>query len=57
MEIRILNISFGKSGKGSVSCKLSVPTKWVKEMRITEDDREVEVIFRNNIITIKKRED
>lgn len=57
METRILNISFGKSGKGSVSCKLSVPTKWVKEMGLTEDDREVEVMFDNNIITIKKRED
>lgn len=57
METRILNISFGKSGKGSVSCKLSVPTKWVKEMELTEEDREVEVMFDNNIITIKKRED
>ena len=56
MEKRILNISFGKSGKGSVSCKLSVPTKWVKEMGLTEDDREVEVTFKDNIITIKKRE-
>lgn len=57
MEKRLLNVSFGKSGNGGMSCRLSIPTKWIKEMQLTEEDREVEVIFENNIITIKKRED
>lgn len=57
MEKRILNVSFGKAGNGGMSCRMSIPTKWIKEMQLSEDDREVEVTFKDNIITIKKRED
>lgn len=56
MEKRTLNMSFGKSGNGGMSCKLSIPTKWVKEMGLTKEDKELEVTFKDNIITIKKRE-
>jgi hypothetical protein len=57
MEKRILNVSFGKSGNGGMSCRLSIPTKWVKEMGLTKEDKKLEVTFKDNIITIRKRED
>ena len=54
MEKRVLKMSLGKSGAGNLSAKLSIPTKWIYEMDITQEEREVEVIFENGEIRIKK---
>jgi hypothetical protein len=54
MEKRVLKMSLGKSGAGNLSAKLSIPTKWIYEMDITKEEREVEVIFEHGEIRIKK---
>ena len=45
MEERNLKIIFNKSGDGYMSGKLSVPMTWLKDMGLTLEDREVEVIY------------
>lgn len=45
MEVRKLKIIFNKSGDGYMSGKLSVPMTWLKDMGLTPEDREVEVIY------------
>ena len=56
-ETRELNVMFAKSGSGSKTTRLTIPMKWVKDMNITEDDRNVEVTFNKDdkTITIKKK--
>jgi hypothetical protein len=55
MEARNLKISFNKSGAGNLTPKISLPAVWIKEMGIDLENREVEVIFENNEIVIRKR--
>ncbi|MGL5057654.1 MAG: AbrB/MazE/SpoVT family DNA-binding domain-containing protein [Fusobacteriaceae bacterium] len=59
MEKRELNITFGKSGSGSSTTKLSIPITWIKKMKISPEDRALEVIFdeENNTILIQKKVD
>ena len=45
MEKRDLNISFGKSGAGNLTPRLTLPKKWIDKMNITPDERQVEVEF------------
>lgn len=56
MNKRILKISFNKSGSGSITKRLTLPSSIIKDMGITEDEREVEMIYDENEkeITIKK---
>lgn len=58
MEKRKMRISIGKSGgnagKDSKTYKISLPTSWVCEMGITEDDRNVELTFDGEKISIIK---
>jgi hypothetical protein len=55
MEKRTLRIIFTKSGSGSISPKINIPMKWIRELGITEDDREVILEFdKDRIILIKK---
>lgn len=53
-ESRQLKVSFNKSGSGSISSSVRLPISWLKEMGISKEDREVEVIFNNEEIIIKK---
>ena len=53
-ESRQLKVSFNKSGSGSISSSVRLPISWLKEMDISKEDREVEVIFNNEKIIIKK---
>lgn len=53
-ESRQLKVSFNKSGSGSISSSIRLPISWLKEMNISKEDREVEVIFNNGEIIIKK---
>ena len=57
MEKRTLKISFGKSGNGGVNPKLSIPKSFLDKMNITQDEREVEMLFdeeKMSITIIKK---
>lgn len=58
MESRIAKVSFNKSGgtaKGkAITNRITIPTKWIKEMDITEDDRNVELKFEDGKIIIEK---
>lgn len=58
MESRIAKVSFNKSGgtaKGkAITNRITIPTKWIKEMDITEEDRNVELKFEDGKIIIKK---
>ena len=43
MEKRDLKISFGKSGSGSISPKLSIPKSFLDKIGITQEEREIEI--------------
>ncbi len=45
METRKLKISFNKSGRGTYTPKLALPTLIIRDMGITEEDREVELLY------------
>lgn len=56
MEKRILKVSFSKAGNGmGARIPLSIPI--LKKMGITQDDREIELIYdeEKQIITIQKK--
>jgi len=57
MEQRILKIMFTKSGgtasKNGVTTRLNIPVSWIREMGLTEDNREVTASFKDGVITIK----
>jgi len=52
----IIHASGGTAGKGANTYKLTLPSAWMKEMGITEFDREVELSFDGRTITIAKRQ-
>ena len=45
MEERILKILFAKSGNGGRTARLTIPIKWLDEMEIVPEDREVIAVF------------
>ena len=57
MEVRNMKISFGKSGSGSISPRVSLPLSWLKRVGITPEDREVEIVLdeESQAIVIKKQ--
>lgn len=58
MEKRNAKIMFAKPGgtasKGSVTSRISLPITWIREMGITENDREVLLKFNGKEIIIEK---
>lgn len=52
-EKRILNVSFQRAGT-SKNARLILPNKWLKQLNITETERQVEVILTEEGIFIKK---
>lgn len=56
MRKRKLNIQFAKSGSGSRTTRLTLPVSFIDELKITEEDREVNVMLINNKIIITKEE-
>ena len=58
-EKRIVNVIIqapgGTAAKNSNTYKLSLPSSWVKEMGISEDERQVEMKFDGTSITITKK--
>lgn len=57
-EKRNAKILFNKSGgtasKNGITNRVTIPTTWIKEMGITQDNRNVVLKFENGIITIEK---
>lgn len=45
MEGRKLNVTFGKSGSGSTTSKLSIPITDLRDMGITPEDREINYYY------------
>ena len=54
METRKLKMMFQKGGSGSITTRISIPIDWVRKMKIDENEREVEVMFDGEKITIQK---
>lgn len=54
-ETRDLKITFTKGGSGSESTKLSLPVKWIRQLGLSKDNRDVEVTLDGNKIIIKKK--
>ncbi len=61
MEERLGNMIIqapgGTAGRGSQTFKIALPSVWVQEMGITENDRQVELSFDGKEIRISKRLD
>ena len=45
---------FSKNGSGRVSGKINISKLWMDEMGVTEDDKEVIAIFKNDRIIIRR---
>ena len=50
----IFNRSGGTAGSGGITNRITIPTTWVKEMGITEEQREVNISFGGKKIMIEK---
>ena len=50
----LFNKSGGTAGKGGITNRVTLPTKWIKELGLTEDNREVFISFDGEKITIQK---
>ena len=56
MEKRKLNISFVKSGSGSITSRVILPTIWIREMGISTEKREIFVYKVGDNVVISKAE-
>ena len=56
MEERKAKVLFAKSGRGSVTTRITLPITWVRELGATPEDREVTICLKDNEITIKKED-
>ena len=60
METRKANMIFGKAGgnasRNAYTCKVSVPKTWVDRMGLTPEQREIELAFDGDRITIDRPE-
>lgn len=56
MEKRDLKISFGKSGNG-VGAKLTLPIPFLRKLGITQEERDIELIFdeERQVLEIRKK--
>ena len=57
MEMRIVKVSFNKSGGtargNAITNRITIPTSWIKQLEITEENRDVKLILDNDKIIIK----
>lgn len=58
MQQKTVRVIFNKSGgtasKGGVTNRVTIPTTWIREMGITEENRDVTIQFDGEKITIIK---
>ena len=50
----IVNVPGGTASKGSKTYKISLPTSWIEQLGIDSTDRNVELAFDGEKITIQK---
>lgn len=50
----LINKAGGNAGKNSLNYKISLPTNWIKELKITPENRDVIIAFDGEKIIIKK---
>lgn len=59
MEYRTAKVNISAAGgtaaKNSKTCKVTLPTTWLEEMGITENQRELELAFDGAMITLSRR--
>lgn len=59
MEKRIANVNISSAGgtaaKGAKTCKITLPTSWLKKLGISEAERELELSFDGERISITRR--
>lgn len=59
MERRIAKVNISSAGGtaagGAKTCKVTLPTKWIEAMGITEDQRELELSFDGMKVTLSRR--
>lgn len=53
-EVRKLKLMFNKGGSGSETARLAIPTKWVEEMGLSKEEREVIAIAKGKQVLLKK---
>ncbi|MBQ8997203.1 MAG: AbrB/MazE/SpoVT family DNA-binding domain-containing protein [Clostridium sp.] len=51
----MFNKAGGNASKNSISNKISIPSKWVKEMGLTKTNRSVKVTYDGDKIIIEKK--
>lgn len=49
-------ITFNKSGSGSNSARLTIPSVFIELMNIDKNNRNVEITFKDNKLIIEKRD-
>lgn len=54
MEKKKKNVIFNKSGSGNLTTKIAVPMSWLTQIGVSQEDREIEIAFDGETITIKK---
>ena len=53
-EIREIKITLARSGNGSLSPRITLPTKWIRELNSREENRNTKVSFDGEKIIIEK---
>lgn len=54
MEYRKAKLIINKSGSGSLTTRATLPIKWIKEMGLNEEERNLVLEFDGEKIIIKK---
>lgn len=47
-------VTFNKSGKGSTSARLTIPVALLELLKITENERDVEITFEDGKLIVEK---
>lgn len=55
-EIRNSNLIIGKDGHGSITAKISLPTKWIKDLGFDVNDKQAMFEILDNKMIIRKKE-
>lgn len=61
MERRKMRVMFAKAGgnasRNAYTCKVSIPKKWLDEMGVTPDERDISLEFDGETIVLKRGDD
>lgn len=56
IEERDAKLLVTKGGSGSSTFRATLPTKWIREMKLSEDVRDLKIAFDGEKIIIEKRD-